>query len=75
MQEAAGNLQAELGDPSAVFLVTSPAAGKVAMAVAASPAAVQASLFHHPDCIPASIFPGRPGVCLKPHIHSAQCCP
>lgn len=44
LQDAAAQLQAQLGDPAAVFLVTSPAAGKVAMAVAASPAAVKAGL-------------------------------
>lgn len=44
LQEAASQLQQQLGDPAAVFLVTSPADGKVAMAVAASPAAISAGV-------------------------------
>lgn len=44
VQDAAAQLQAQLGDPAAVFLATSPAAGKVAMAVAVSPAAVEGGL-------------------------------
>lgn len=44
LQEAASQLQERLGDPAAVFLVTSPVADKVAMAVAVSPAAISAGV-------------------------------
>ncbi len=43
-QDAAADLQAKLGDPAAVFLVSAVAKGKVSMVAAFSPAVVKAGL-------------------------------
>lgn len=40
LQEAASQIQADLGDPAAVFLITSPDAHKVSMVAAFSPAVI-----------------------------------
>ena len=44
VQDIAAGLQTKLGDPAAVFLLSSPAADKVAMAAAFSPAVVASGL-------------------------------
>mmetsp|Transcript_8006 Transcript_8006/g.23662 ORF Transcript_8006/g.23662 Transcript_8006/m.23662 type:complete len:253 (-) Transcript_8006:449-1207(-) len=44
IQEAATSVVEQLGDPAAVFLISCAAPGKVAMAVASSPAAVKAGV-------------------------------
>lgn len=44
LQDAAVQLQADLGDPSAVFLIASPDSQKVTMVAACSPAAVKKGL-------------------------------
>lgn len=40
VQEAASQIQADLGDPAAVFLISSPDAHKVSMVAAFSPAVI-----------------------------------
>ena len=52
-QDAASGLLAQLGDPCAVFLVSSPEGGKVAMAAACSPAVVASGLQVCLHCFPS----------------------